>query len=162
MKTKEDKISRIEVIGRFLTQDITGKKLVVLSEECTAYIMNLSDNSKQSYNYALNILNQDKGENSSWNILSFEIKPSMELSQFTNKDVDIFQWVTKTNIYFLEILVDDINERNINNFRKILEQCLYSVNKNIPLNRAGIQTNRSSKKYLKNLGEVNDIQNHVD
>ena len=162
MKTKEDKISRIEVIGRFLTQDITGKKLVVLSEECTAYIMNLSDNSKQSYNYALNILNQDKGENSSWNILSFEIKPSMELSQFTNKDVDIFQWVTKTNIYFLEILVDDINERNINNFRKILEQCLYSVNKNIPLNRAGIQTNRSSKKYLKNLGEINDIQNHVD
>ena len=162
MKTKEDKISRIEVIGRFLTQDITGKKLVVLSEECTAYIMNLSDNSKQSYNYALNNLNQEKGENSSWNFLSFEIKPSMKLSQFTNKDVDIFQWVTKTNIYFLEILVDDINERNINNFRKILEQCLYSVNKNIPLNRAGIQTNRSSKKYLKNLGEINDIQNHVD
>ena len=162
MKNNEDKVSRIEVIGRFLTQDFTGKKLVVLSEECTAYIMNLSDQSKHSYNYALNILNQDKNENSSWNILSFEIKPAMELSQFTNKDVDVFQWCTKTNIYFLEILVDDINERNINNFRKILEQCLYSVNKNIPLNRAGIQTNRSSKKYLKNLGEVNDIQNHVD
>ena len=162
MKNNEDKVSRIEVIGRFLTQDFTGKKLVVLSEECTAYIMNLSDQSKHSYNYALNILNQDKNENSSWNILSFEIKPAMELSQFTNRDVDVFQWCTKTNIYFLEILVDDINERNINNFRKILEQCLYSVNKNIPFNRAGIQTQKSSKKYLRNLGEINDIQIHVD
>ena len=100
MKNNEDKVSRIEVIGRFLTQDFTSKKLVVLSEECTAYIMNLSDQSKHSYNYALNILNQDKNENSSWNILSFEIKPAMELSQFTNRDVDVFQWCTKTNIYF--------------------------------------------------------------
>ena len=31
---KEEKISKIEVIGRLLTQEITGKNLVVLSEEC--------------------------------------------------------------------------------------------------------------------------------
>ena len=159
---KEEKMSRMEVLGRFLTQEINGKKLVVLSEECYAYAMNLSDPSKPSFNYSLNISNQDKSENSTWNILSFEIKPSMELSQFTNKDTDIFQWCTKTNIYFLEVLADDMNERNIKNFRKVLEQCLYSVDKNIPFNRASIQSRKSSKKYLKDLGEINDLEKHVE
>ena len=159
---KEEKMSRMEVLGRFLTQEINGKKLVVLSEECYAYAMNLSDPSKSSFNYTLNISNQDKSENSTWNILSFEIKPSMGLSQFTNKDIDIFQWCTKTNIYFLEILVDDMNERNIKNFRKVLEQCLYSVEKNVPFNRASIQSGKSSKKYLVDLGEINDLEKHVE
>jgi len=86
----------------------------------------------------------------------------MGLSQFTNKDIDIFQWCTKTNIYFLEILVDDMNERNIKNFRKVLEQCLYSVEKNIPFNRASIQSRKSSKKYLMDLGEINDLEKHVE
>ena len=98
MKNKEQKISKIEVLGRFLTQDINGKNLVVLSEECLAYVMNLSDIDKSTFTYTLNISNQDKDKKSSWNILSFELKPSMELSQFTNKDIDVFQWCTKTNI----------------------------------------------------------------
>ena len=162
MKNKEQKISKIEVLGRFLTQDINGKNLVVLSEECLAYVMNLSDMDKSTFAYTLNISNQDKDKKSSWNILSFELQPSMELSQFTNKDIDVFQWCTKTNIYFLEILVDDLNERNIKNFQKILEQCLCSVNKKIPFNRAGIQSRKTSKRYIQNLGEINDLEKHVE
>ena len=161
MKKENQKISRIEVLGRFLTQDITGENLVILSEECSAYVMDVSDPDKSTFSYTLNISNQDKAKTSPWNILSFELQPSMELSQFTNKEIDIFQWYTKTNIYFLEILVDDLNERNINNFKKILEQCLCSVYKKIPLNRAGIQTRKTSKKYIKDLGEINDLEGHV-
>ena len=111
MKIKEEKISKIEVLARFLTQDITGKNLVVLSEECLASVMNLSDPEKSTYNYALYISNKDgseKSKSSSWSHLSFDLKESMELSQFTNKDIDVFQWCTKTNIYFLEILMDDL------------------------------------------------------
>ena len=32
---KEEKMSRMEVLGRFLTQEINGKKLVVLSKNAT-------------------------------------------------------------------------------------------------------------------------------
>ena len=164
MKLKEEKISKIEVLGRLLTQDITGKNLVVLSEECLACVMNLCDKEKQTYNYSLYLSNQDVNEkkSSTWSHLSFDLKPSMELCQFSNKDIDIFQWCTKTNIYFLELLVDDLNERNINNFQKILEQCLCSVSKNVPFNRAGIQSRKTSKKYIKDLGEINDLEKHVD
>ena len=163
MKLKEEKISKIEVSGRLLTQDITGKNLVVLCEECLACVLNLCDKEKQTYNYSLYLSNQDVNEkkSSTWSHLSFDINPSMGLSQFTNKDIDIFQWCTKTNIYFLEILADDLNERNINNFQKILEQCLCSVSKNIPFNRAGIQSGKTSKKNIKNLGEINDLEKHV-
>ena len=59
MKLKEEKISKIEVLGRLLTQDITGKNLVVLSEECLACVMNLCDKEKQTYNYSLYLSNQD-------------------------------------------------------------------------------------------------------
>ena len=165
MKVKEEKISKIEVIGRLLTQDMTGKNLVVLSEECLACVMNLSDPKNSLYNYALYLSNQDvneKTKKSTWSNLSFEIKPSMDLSKFNNKDIDIFQWCTKTNIYFLELLVDEMNERNISNFQKILEQCLRSVSKNIPLNMSGVQSRKSSKKYIVDLGEINDLEKHVD
>ena len=165
MKIKEEKISKIEVLARFLTQDITGKNLVVLSEECLASVMNLSDPEKSTYNYALYISNKDgseKSKSSSWSHLSFDLKESMELSQFTNKDIDVFQWCTKTNIYFLEILMDDLNERNLNNFQKVLEQCLCSVIKNVPFNRAGVQSRKSSKRYIKDLGEINNIEKHVE
>ena len=165
MKVKEEKISKIEVIGRLLTQDMTGKNLVVLSEECLACVMNLSDPKNSLYNYALYLSNQDvneKTKKSTWSNLSFEIKPSMDLSKFNNKDIDIFQWCTKTNIYFLELLVDEMNERNISNFQKILEQCLRSVSKSIPLNMSGVQSRKSSKKYIVDLGEINDLEKHVD
>ena len=162
---KEEKISKIEVIGRLLTQEITGKNLVVLSEECLACVLNLSDPQNSLYSYTLYLTNQDvteKTKKSTWSNLSFEIKPTMDLSKFTNKDIDIFQWCTKTNIYFLELLVDEMNERNISNFQKILEQCMRSVIKNIPFNMAGIQTRKSSKRYIVDLDEINDLEKHVD
>ena len=138
---KEGKISKIEVIGRLLTQKITEKNLLVLSEECLACVLNLSDPQNSLYSYTLYLTNQDINENNkniTWQNLSFEIQPTMELSKLTNKDIDIFQWCTKTNIYILELLVDEMNERNISNFQKILEQCLRSKIKNIPFNMAGI------------------------
>ena len=162
---KEEKISKIEVIGRLLTQEITGKNLVVLSEECLACVLNLSDPQNSLYSYTLYLTNQDvteKTKKSTWSNLSFEIKPTMDLSKFTNKDIDIFQWCTKTNIYFLELLVDEMNERNISNFQKILEQCMRSVIKSIPFNMAGIQTRKSSKRYIVDLDEINDLEKHVD
>ena len=165
MKVKEEKISKIEVIGRLLTQEITGKNLVVLSEECLACVLNLSDPENSSYNYSLYIKNQDvnvKSKNSTWSNLSFQLNPVMELSQFNNKDIDVFQWCTKTNIYFLELLVDEMNERNISNFQKILEQCLRSVSQKIPFNMAGIQRRKSSKRYIVDLGEINNIEKHVE
>ena len=165
MKVKEEKISKIEVIGRLLTQEITGKNLVVLSEECLACVLNLSYPENSSYNYSLYIKNQDvnvKSKNSTWSNLSFQLNPVMELSQFNNKDIDVFQWCTKTNIYFLELLVDEMNERNISNFQKILEQCLRSVSQKIPFNMAGIQRRKSSKRYIVDLGEINNIEKHVE
>ena len=55
----------------------------------------------------------------------------MNLSNFVYKEVDCFQWFTKKNVYFLEVLLDEMNERNKNNFWKVLEQCLCSISKNI-------------------------------
>ena len=162
MKSKKDNLSRVEVLGRLLTKEINGKNVVNLSEEVTACVLNLSDNSQTSFSYCLYFTNKDKNESSNWEHLSFDIKPSMQLSCFTNNQVDCFQWFTQKNVYFLEILIDDFNERNKNNFKKILEQCLCSINKNIPIERASLQTKKSSIKYIKDLGEIKDLSAHVD
>ena len=161
MKSQKDNLSRIEVIGRLLTKEINAKNVVNLSEEVTACVLNLSS-PEESFHYCLYFTNKDKNENSNWEHLSFDIKPSMELSYFTNKDVDCLQWFTKKNIYFLEILVDDFNVRNKNNFWKVLEQCLCSINKNIPIERASLQVRKSSLKYMKYFGEIKDLGIHVD
>ena len=161
MKSEKDKISKIEVSARLLTKEIKDENIVTLSEEVTACVLNISP-SQTSFLYCLYITNIDKKENIKWEHLSFDIKPSMELSHFTNNEIDYFQWFTQQNIYFLEILEDDLNERNKTNFWKILEQCLCSIHKNIPIQRASLQIKKSSFKYIKNLGKINDLDAHAN
>ena len=160
MKAKEQNVSKIEVLGRLLTQDKSKQNLITLTEECLATILDLSQPTAP-FVYSLYLTNQDMNENSNWSQLSFTIQPEMELSFFTNKDIDVFQWVTKTNIYFLEILLDEINDINKNNFWKVLEQCLCSTSKRIPIERARLQCQKSSVNYIQNLGEINDLKTHV-
>ena len=161
-KSENDKLCKVEVSGSLLTKEIKGENLIKLSKEVTACVLNLSSSSKNSFLYSLYLTNKDKNENIKWEHLSFDIKPTMQLSHFTIKDVDYFQWFTKENVYFLEIVVDDFNERNKNNFWKILEQCLFSINKNIPIEKALLQNKKTSKKYIKNLGELNDLVAHSE
>ena len=161
MKTEKDKLSRIEIIGRLLTKEINGKTLINLSEETTACVLNLSS-SNTSFHYCLYFKNKDKNENSNWEHISFDIKQSMNLSYFNYNDVDCLQWFTKNNVYFLEILIDDSNERNKNNFWRVLEQCLCSIVNNIPIERASIQVKKSSTKYINYLGIIKDLGAHVD
>ena len=161
MKSGKDKLSRIEIIGRFLTKEINGQNLTNLSEEVTVSVLNLSS-SNTAFNYCFYITNNDKNENSNWEHLSFDIKPSMELSYFVNNDVDCLQFFTQKNMYFIEILIDDFNERNKNNFMKVLEQCLCSIKNNIPIERASLQISKSSIRYVKYLGIINDLGAHIE
>ena len=165
MKNEKDKISKIELSGSFLTKEIKGKDLVTLSEDVTVCILNLSP-SKTVFHYSLYISNKDKNktENKSlqWEHLSFDIKPEMSICHFLNNDSDCFQWFTKENIYFLQIPFDEINERQIFNFWKILEKCLCSIDKNIPIDRARLTIKKTSIKYIKNLGDIDDINKHAD
>ena len=160
MQAKEQRVSKIEVLGRLLSQDITKQNLIILTEECLASIKDYSDD-KVPFAYYLNLKNQDMNENSKWPNLSFEIRPELELSFFINKDVDVFQWVSKNNIYFLEILFDESNENNKKYFWNVLEQCLCSVTKKISLERARLQCQKSSINYIHYLGRINDLQSHV-
>ena len=161
MKTdNKDKLSKIEISGRFLTKEINGKSVVTLSEEVSASVLNLS--SSNSFNYCIYLINNDRNENSNWEHLSFDIKPSMNLSNFIYKEVDCFQWFTQKNVYFLEVFLDESNERNKNNFWKVLEQCLCSVNKNIPIDRASLVISKTSQRYVKRIGEIKDLVVHVD
>ena len=160
-KNKKGKLSKIEVLASLLSKEINGKDLVTLSEEVTACILNVSP-SKTSFHYCLYLENNTKNENVKWEHLSFDIKPQMQLSYFTIKEIDYFQWFTQDTIYFLEIQNDDKNERKKLNFWKILEQCLYSINKNLPIERASLQSKKTTKKYIKKYGEINDLNEHVD
>lgn len=81
---------------------------------------------------------------------------------FLNNDSDCFQWFTKENIYSLQIPFDEIKERQIFNFWKILEKCLCSIDKNIPIDRARLTIKKTSIKYIKNLGDIDDINKHAD
>ena len=119
MKTNQKSAHKIEVLGRLLTQEITKPNLVVLTEECLASILDLSQPSTP-FSYSIYIKNEDQNENSKWSHISFQICPEMQLSVFNNKDIEVFQWCTKTNIYFLEILLDETNEINKINFWKTL------------------------------------------
>ena len=157
---KSDKLSKIEMIGRFLTKEIDAKNVVILSEEASICVLNLSDEKHLKYSFLLT--NNDIKENSKWDKLSFEIKMSMNLSTFINQNVECFQWNTEKNIYFFEILCDELNDRNKKNFIKVLEQCLYSLNKNIPANKAALQIKQTSKKYVKNFGIIENLEEHVD
>ena len=135
MQAREQKNRKIEVLGRLLTQEISKNALTTLSDECLASIIDLSE-SGTPFSYSLYIQNEDQNGESKWKHLSFQINPEMKLSLFSNKDMDTFQWFTKTNVYFLEILIDDTNEINKNNFWKALEQCLCSMTKKISIERA--------------------------
>ena len=160
MKTDKDNLSKIEITGRLLTKEIGGKNVVNLSEEVSACVLNLSE--QNAFHYCIYLTNNDKNENSNWEHLSFDIKPSMNLSNFIYKEVDCFQWFTKKNVYFLEVLLDELNERNKNNFWKVLEQCLCSISKNIPIERASLQVKKSSHKNIKRIGEIQDLVAHID
>ena len=111
MKAKEQNVLKIEVLGRLLTQNMTKQNLIILSQECSATILDLSQEGTPCV-YSLYITNENMNENSNWSQLSFMIQPQMGLSFFTNRDIDVFQWVAKNNIYFLEILLDESNEIN--------------------------------------------------
>ena len=165
MKNEKDKISKIELSGSFLTKEIKGKDLVTLSEDVAVCILNLSP-SKKVFHYSLYISNKDKNKTENkalqWEHLSFDIKPEMNICHFLNNDSDCFQWFTKENIYFLQIPFDEINERQIFNFWKILEKCLCSIDKNIPIDRARLTIKKTSIKYIKNLGDIDDINKHAD
>ena len=161
MKASKDKLSKIEISGRLLTKELNAEKMVVLSEEVTASILNLTS-SANDIHYCLYLKNQDKNENSNWEHLSFDIKLSMKLSHFVNQIVDCFQWFTQKNIYFLEVLMDELNERNKINFWKVLEHCLYSIKKNIPIERVSLYYKRNAEKYVNEYGEIKDLPAHVN
>ena len=160
MKAKQQNAQKIEVLGRLLSQEISKPNLVVLTEECLVSILDLSQ-PDTPFTYSLYIKNEDQNANSKWPSLSFHINPEMQLSIFTNKDIEVFQWYTKTNIYFLEILLDEMNEFNKNNFWKALEHCLCSITKKISIQRAAIEVQRSTKNYVQRLGQINDLEQHV-
>ena len=160
MKAKQQNAQKIEVLGRLLSQEISKPNLVVLTEECLVSILDLSQ-PDTPFTYSLYIKNEDQNANSKWPSLSFHINPEMQLSIFTNKDIEVFQWYTKTNIYFLEILLDEMNELNKNNFWKALEHCLCSITKKISIQRAAIEVQRSTKNYVQRLGQINDLEQHV-
>ena len=160
MKAKQQNAQKIEVLGRLLSQEISKPNLVVLTEECLVSILDLSQ-PDTPFTYSLYIKNEDQNANSKWPSLSFHINPEMQLSIFTNKDIEVFQWCTKTNIYFLEILLDEMNELNKNNFWKALEHCLCSITKKISIQRAAIEVQRSTKNYVQRLGQINDLEQHV-
>ena len=160
MKAKQQSAQKIEVLGRLLSQEISKPNLVVLTEECLVSILDLSQ-PDTPFTYSLYIKNEDQNANSKWPSLSFHINPEMQLSIFTNKDIEVFQWCTKTNIYFLEILLDEMNEINKNNFWKALEHCLCSITKKISIQRAAIEVQRSTKNYVQRLGQINDLEQHV-
>ena len=160
MKAKQQNAQKIEVLGRLLSQEISKPNLVVLTEECLVSILDLSQ-PDTPFTYSLYIKNEDQNANSKWPSLSFHIIPEMQLSIFTNKDIEVFQWCTKTNIYFLEILLDEMNEINKNNFWKALEHCLCSITKKISIQRAAIEVQRSTKNYVQRLGQINDLEQHV-
>ena len=160
MKAKQQNAQKIEVLGRLLSQEISKPNLVVLTEECLVSILDLSQ-PDTPFTYSLYIKNEDQNANSKWPSLSFHINPEMQLSIFTNKDIEVFQWCTKTNIYFLEILLDEMNEINKNNFWKALEHCLCSITKKISIQRAAIEVQRSTKNYVQRLGQINDLEQHV-
>ena len=160
MKAKQQNAQKIEVLGRLLSQEISKPNLVVLTEECLVSILDLSQ-PDTPFSYSLYIKNEDQNANSKWPSLSFHINPEMQLSIFTNKDIEVFQWCTKTNIYFLEILLDEMNEINKNNFWKALEHCLCSITKKISIQRAAIEVQRSTKNYVQRLGQINDLEQHV-
>ena len=140
MKAKQQNAQKIEVLGRLLSQEISKPNLVVLTEECLVSILDLSQ-PDTPFTYSLYIKNEDQNANSKWPSLSFHINPEMQLSIFTNKDIEVFQWCTKTNIYFLEILLDEMNE--------------------ISIQRAAIEVQRSTKNYVQRLGQINDLEQHV-
>ena len=160
MKAKQQNAQKIEVLGRLLSQEVSKPNLVVLTEECLVSILDLSQ-PDTPFTYSLYIKNEDQNANSKWPSLSFHINPEMQLSIFTNKDIEVFQWCTKTNIYFLEILLDEMNEFNKNNFWKALEHCLCSITKKISIQRAAIEVQRSTKNYVQRLGQINDLEQHV-
>ena len=160
MKAKQQNAQKIEVLGRLLSQEISKPNLVVLTEECLVSILDLSQ-PDTPFTYSLYIKNEDQNANSEWPSLSFHINPEMQLSIFTNKDIEVFQWCTKTNIYFLEILLDEMNEFNKNNFWKALEHCLCSITKKISIQRAAIEVQRSTKNYVQRLGQINDLEQQV-
>ena len=161
MKSEKEKISKIEISGRLLSKEIKDQKLVTLSEEVSACILNVSP-SKTSFQYCLYLTNKDKKENKKWEHLSFDIKQSMDLSHFTNNNVDFFQWFTQDSIYFLEIFEDEFGERHKKNFWKILEQCLYSIIKNTSIQRASLQVKKTSIKYIKNFREIDNLEEHAN
>ena len=102
MKTeKKDKLSKLEVSGRLLTKEINSKDLINLSEEVTACVLNLYP-SKTSFLYCLYLSNKTKNEKLEWEHLSFDIQPKMQLSYFSIKEIDYFQWFTKDSIYLLK------------------------------------------------------------
>ena len=160
MKAEKGKALKIEIVGRLLSRKIDGKNIVPLSEEVAICVLDCT--SEQTYHYCLYLTNNDKNENSTWEHISFDLKPSMNLSHFTCKEIDCFQWFSQDSIYFFEVFIDEDNERNKYNFWKVLEQCLCSVTKNIPMERAGLQIKKTSTEYVKRLGEINDLGVHVD
>ena len=62
MKNEKDKLSKIEVSGSFLTKETKGKDLVILSDEVSVCVLNLSP-SKNSFHYSLYLSNKDKNKN---------------------------------------------------------------------------------------------------
>ena len=161
MKAKGQKFSKIELLGRLLTQDITKQNLIVLTEECLATIEDYSD--QAPFVYQLILKNQDMNKNSNWPQLNFTIEPDLELSYFVQKDIDVFQWLSKSknNIYFFEVLFDETNEINKQHFWNALQQCLCSTIKKISLDRARLLCQKSSVKYINNLGKIDDLQSYV-
>ena len=160
MNKKGENLKKVELIGRLLTQDTKSQNLKVLSEECLVSILNLSQ-PETPFIYSIYISNQDQNDKSTWTHLSFEINSSLEFSCFMNHDVDTYQWITKTNIYFLELLIDDFNEKNKQNFLNIIEKCLCSVINKIPVENTPTFYSKNSVRYIKNLGEINDLGGHV-
>ena len=157
---KEQKVSRIEITCRFSSKDLDSPNIVVLSEEVKATVLNLSD--EKSYRYCIHVSNDNKTDKSTWENLSFEIKPSMKLSHYINQDIDGFHWFTEKSIYFLDVLLEETNERLKFNFWKILKQCLCSIDKNIPIQRASVQANKTSKAYIKDYGNIINFNSHVE
>ena len=162
MNSINKKFSSIELSGRLLTKKINSKEIITLSEEAIICLHN-NFSSKNSLCYNIELINNDKNINSTWENLSFEIKKSMNLSIFTYDNIDYLQWtILEKDIYFFQILIDEINNSNKNNFFKELNKCLYSIENNIPFENLSNQLDINPVDYIKNIGIIKDLDNYAN
>lgn len=145
------------LIGSLKSKDI-GESIINLSEECKLKIIKKNEKKFEYFLFLENCESEEIGP-SAWKNLQFPISNECKFKKYIQFN-ECLIWEKNGTFYIFEIVIDDLNQKNMELFFDYLRECVAS--NYLKASLFNVKTNPFKFQTIQDLNKINDINSYLE